>query len=396
MSSGPVPSFTGGAGPTSFTGPPSFPSFIGDQQFNRQLPSYSSAFPRGGNSCVSGFLPTYNQHFPRELDHCRIPLEDIIQATNNFVEENIIEKDYCWTVYKGELSGKKLAFILVDAGYRLNFGLAVTLSSLPDHQNIVPFIGCCDEDDKIILVLGHPTRGSLDKYVSSAHLTWLMRVQICLDIASALQYLQNHSQIEELNSKCIHLDENWQAKIQLFTPSAFIGSSIFHRQVDPLDSFGEILFELLCGRLTVTEDEDERFLISLGSNHHKNGTLTELVDPVLRVQMNRDSFTVFSEIAYACLEENQDKRPTISQVVEELQKVLRLQQGLETSELQQLSYCNFLNVISYICLDEKQVKRPTNSTVVEELQKVLKLQQGFEISELQQVSYCNFLNVNFS
>ncbi|GJV93914.1 RNA-directed DNA polymerase, eukaryota [Tanacetum coccineum] len=225
-----------------------------------------------------------------------IPLTDIIQATSNFVERNIIDRYYGCKVYKGELSRKKFAFVLIDEGYTTNFYRLAT------HPNIVPFTGCCDEDGKAILVLEHPTRGGLDKY-----------------------YLQNNPRTnemknEDLNSASIHLDENWQAKIQLITPSALIrrindppsisefrrrGSSMYYEdQLDDVDislvregrlgylyssyletgrlseiySFGVMLFELLCSRLAVTYDEDggARFLSKLACSHYEEGTLTEI------------------------------------------------------------------------------------------------------------------------
>ncbi|GJW20754.1 kinase-like domain-containing protein [Tanacetum coccineum] len=302
-----------------------------------------------------------NQQIPKDLD--RFPLKDIIQATNNFSEENIIEKNSEWIVYNGEFSGKKLAFILVESNNytMINIRRVVMFSSLPKHQNIVSFIGCCDNyDDKVIFVLEHLTRGGLDKYVSGTHLTWLMRVRICLDIASGLHYLhETHAmKIEDLNSASIHLDENWQAKIQLITPSAFICNTrprsaiigdlrvpvtSYRGQVEYVDegelgySFGVILFELLCARLAVNDEEGgTQFFSKLARSHYEKGTLTEIVDPLLRAQMNRDSIVIFSEIAYRCLNEDPSLRPTILVVIEELQKVLKLQQGFEISEHQQI------------------------------------------------------------
>lgn len=294
-----------------------------------------------------------------------IPLEDIKQATNNFAQENIIQTKYDygyhydWTVYKGELSsGKKLVFISIPEHYMDSLSLTV-LIDLTKHQNIVSFIGICDKDNpNMILVVEHPTRGGLDKYVSStAHLTWLMRLQICLDIASALHFLHNHPHTGKidmgyLDSASIHLDENWQAKIQLISPSALnydTPETLRQTQLgydDPSDRhnrmqleiyyFGVILFELLCARPAVTFDE-KGTLTKLACSHYEKGTLTEIIDPLLRAQMNRDSFTVFSELAYQCASKAPSKRPTISVVIEQLQKVVKLQQGFEISELQQVS-----------------------------------------------------------
>ncbi|GKE97154.1 kinase-like domain-containing protein, partial [Tanacetum coccineum] len=96
-------------------------------------------------------------------------------------------------------------------------------------------------------------------------------------------------------------------------------------------------FELLCARLAVTYDgnRDTQFLSKLARSHYEKGTLTEIIDPLLRVQINRDSIAIFSEVAYRCLNGDPSIRPTISVVIEQLQKSLKLQQGFEISELEQ-------------------------------------------------------------
>nr|GEX80030.1 protein kinase-like domain-containing protein [Tanacetum cinerariifolium] len=283
--------------------------------FTRPMSALFTRPPSSGDMDLS-----IDQRIPKDLD--RFPLIDIILATNNFSEENIIEKNSEWIVYKGELSRKKLAFVLVESNNytMINIRHVVMFSSLPEHQNIVSFIGCCDNyGDKVIFVLEHPTRGGLDKYVSGTHLTWLMRVRICLDIASGLHYLLNNREthamkIEDLNSASIHLDENWKAKIQLITPSALIyytrpRSMIFNLRV-PVTYYG---------------------------------------DPLLRAQMNKDSIVIFSEIAYRCLNKDPSLRPTISVVIEQLQKVLKLQQGFEISELEQLGpWVGFIQNLTHI------------------------------------------------
>ncbi|GJX98293.1 hypothetical protein Tco_0355312 [Tanacetum coccineum] len=130
--------------------------------------------------------------------------------------------------------------------------------------------------------------------------------------------------IEDLNSASIHLDENWQAKIRLITPSALIDTaaptlSAVHQLVTPT--------------VYRVEEGGTPFLSKLARNHYEKGTLTEIIDPLLRVQMNRDSIAIFSEVACRCL--NPFTRQRMSVVIEQLQKVLELQQGFEISKLEQ-------------------------------------------------------------
>ncbi|GKD43322.1 hypothetical protein Tco_1267967, partial [Tanacetum coccineum] len=80
----------------SFTQAPSFsrrqsynapPSFTEPPSFSNKDMRYPSSYNRNVAS----------QQIPEDLD--RIPLKDIIQATNNFAGENIIEKNDDWIVY---------------------------------------------------------------------------------------------------------------------------------------------------------------------------------------------------------------------------------------------------------------------------------------------------------
>ncbi|GJT75034.1 hypothetical protein Tco_1041759 [Tanacetum coccineum] len=112
--------------PPSFTEPSSFtrpPSFIGNMNTS---------------NCDQHVDPSINQQIPKDLD--TIPLQDIIQATNNFAEENIIEEASHRTVYKGELSEKKLAFVLVEENdyIKINFRDVVMFSSLLEILGSVP------------------------------------------------------------------------------------------------------------------------------------------------------------------------------------------------------------------------------------------------------------------
>ncbi|GJZ61988.1 receptor-like protein kinase HERK 1 [Tanacetum coccineum] len=273
-----------------------------------------------------------------DLEHIKIPLNDIKQATNNFAYENIIDKGAFGVVYKGELSWQLLAFKRLTNAVglqRSEFYNEVIFRSTIYHQNIISLVGFCDEDDEMILVLEHQSYGRLDMYLSSPRLTWRMRVDICIYIAWGLAYL--HSQmiiLGDLKSGSIHLDERWPPKIGL--SKSFVMNeqlSSFNNfsnlgYVDPLYmetgrvtketdiySFGVILFELLCGRQATTKDEETGWFLSrLACHHYENGTLTEIIDPVLRRQMNQESLNVISRLAYRCLNMDPFIRPTASTV----------------------------------------------------------------------------------
>ncbi|GKG57688.1 hypothetical protein Tco_0587286, partial [Tanacetum coccineum] len=53
--------------------------------------------------------------------------------------------------------------------------------------------------------------------------------------------------------------------------------------------------------------------------------LDDIIDPVLWKQIDPQSFNVFAETAYDCLNEEQSERPDIGEVVTRLEEALKLQ-----------------------------------------------------------------------
>lgn len=300
------------------------------------------------------------------FDHLRIRLKDIKRATNNFGPEYYIGRGEFGKVYKGQLlRGKDLfTFAFKRLDNRLgqgspspNFWEEIIMLSRYTHENLVSLVGFCDEKGERILVYEFLARGSLDRYLSTTKLSWSMRLQICICVARGLNYLHNpqgsqqrvlHGNIKSAN---ILLDEDWHAKIADFGLIKFgLGNNIIFTTtiegvtigyLDPLYlsmgfltiesdiySFGVVLFEVLCGRLAVTRDRDGvTYLTELIYRHYLGGTLVDIIDPNLRGQMNKDSFDIYSAIAYQCLRFNREERPTVLEIVEELEKsLLALQQ----------------------------------------------------------------------
>ncbi|KAF5793868.1 putative protein kinase RLK-Pelle-CrRLK1L-1 family [Helianthus annuus] len=296
-----------------------------------------------------------------EMKHLQISLQELSDATNAFSEQNLIAKGGFGKVYKGiSVNHGNIAIKMLDP--RLGqgdheFKTEIALLSVYKHENIVSLLGFCDEDGKKVLVYKYESNGSLDKHLNNPDLTWDQRLKICIDVAQGLRYLhddvgsQHRILHRDVKSSNILLDENWKAKITDFglsrvgpanMQSTFVLSNVcgtigyidpdyYHTgyltQKSDVYSFGVVLFEVLCGRLTrLREYMDERqFLTLLIKIHWRRKTLDTIIYSYIREQINEASLVTFSSIAYRCLM-CPNERPTMSQVVKQLENALHYQQ----------------------------------------------------------------------
>ncbi|GJT17426.1 kinase-like domain, phloem protein 2-like protein [Tanacetum coccineum] len=284
-----------------------------------------------------------------DLAHLKIPLEDVLSATNNFAEENLLGEEASEKDYKGQL---------------LWSGEISMLSSLK-HKNLVSLVGFCDENDEKVIIYKRETRASLYEHLSDPmSLTWVRRLEISVGIAHALSYIhydesRDFSVIHRnIDSPSIYLNDDWEPKLGNFIRSMKIKASERHRSfntpkvlstdgyTDPtyietkkanqrsdIYSFGIVMFELLCGRKAVIDDDDQdnKYLASVAVTHYKEKNLNEIIDWDLWKQMDSGSLNVFAEIAYDCLNEEQSKRPDIDEIVTGLEKALELRSKHENA-----------------------------------------------------------------
>ncbi|GJV70184.1 kinase-like domain, phloem protein 2-like protein [Tanacetum coccineum] len=143
------------------------------------------------------------------------------------------------------------------------------------------------------------------------------------------------------------LNDDWEPKLSFFECSMNIEAFQRHRSFhinrlayepgygDPtyietksvnhkLDmySFGIIMFELLCGRKATIHMS---YLDPLASIYYREKRLHEIIDWDLWNQMDSQSFNIFAEIAYDCLNEEPSEHPNIDEIVTRLEKALELQ-----------------------------------------------------------------------
>ncbi|GJR94831.1 retrovirus-related pol polyprotein from transposon TNT 1-94 [Tanacetum coccineum] len=299
-----------------------------------------------------------------------IPLQEITVATLEFSETSRIGFGGFGAVYKGQLSeGRQNQEAAIK---RLNktgqqgmaeFQNELRLMSRLQHQNIISFIGYCDEGDEMILVYEYASNGSLDQHLINRdkrrRLTWAQRLKICLGAAKGLDYL--HSGLGDDN-KVIHrdiksgnilLDENLEAKICDFgfsksNSAKNLQQSKFYTKVagtdyyvDPIYdesgilrtesdvySFGVVMFEMLTGMPAWYRrkigDGKRQTLINLVRRYYDYGKEL-LIDPRIIDQVDNNSFKTFIEIAHQCISFSSKERPMMETVVDKIEEALDFQ-----------------------------------------------------------------------
>ncbi|KAL8249171.1 hypothetical protein R6Q59_006039 [Mikania micrantha] len=137
-------------------------------------------------------------------------------------------------------------------------------------------------------------------------------------------------------------------------------------------SFGVVLFEVLCGRLCFMNVNDERrFLAPLARRYYNKGKLHEIINPVMKEQLNPSSLNRISEIAYQCLLNDREKRPSMGVVAMRLKEALQLQEidglAMKREEINIISHHN--PIVTSEVLSDPQ-KRPIYDQYGEEGLKV--------------------------
>ncbi|KAK1437471.1 hypothetical protein QVD17_03262 [Tagetes erecta] len=294
----------------------------------------------------------------------RISLEQIKLGVENFSDDKCIRSGGYGTLYKGKIPDNNThrevvvkRFASQEHGFLKEFEVLFKYK----HENIIGLAGYCKEMDENIIVYEHVSMGSLDMYLRDIRLSWTKRLKISIDIANGLKFLhegdlgQDVVIHRDIKSSNILLLDDWKAKICGFEHAltyptnqeieygidSFEGS---HGYSDPLFqkthtltkesdiySFGVILFEILCGRLACPEDVRDHSLSLdvLVKSHYEAERLEEIVFDGIKKHIVLKSFATFQKIAFQCLQENREERPTAGDVLVQLQQALEFQEACE-------------------------------------------------------------------
>ncbi|GJS18527.1 protein kinase, ATP binding site-containing protein [Tanacetum coccineum] len=302
----------------------------------------------------------------KKLEDSLIPLEDINMAIGVKGQETRIGEGGFGVVYKGQPSerwqNRTVAIkCLRPQSYQgeNEFRNELNIIFSFNHENIILFIGYCDESNEKIIVYEYASNGSLDSHINDKNrrrcLTWEHRLKICLGAARGLDYL--HSGLGEDN-KVIHrdvksanilLDHNLVAKIcdfglsksglvnqlqtQVYTNAAgtnFYMDPIYHesgvlRKESDVYSFGVVMFELLSGMLAYNRRKIEggkpKPLINIVRRYYDYKPEL-LIDPFIKDKIDSRSFDTYSKVAFQCISFNSKERPTMEMIVDRIEEAL--------------------------------------------------------------------------
>ncbi|KAF5199215.1 Receptor-like protein kinase [Thalictrum thalictroides] len=295
-------------------------------------------------------------------------LEEIEEATNNFDSSNLIGEGSHGQIYKAWLTDGSAAVVkclkLKQKHSSQTLGRHMEVLSKLRHQHLVSVLGHTlithqehPNAANTFLVLEYVSNGTLQSHLTDPRkreaLKWPERMAVTIGVARGLQFL--HSGVtpglfgNNLKTENILLDENLKAKISNYniplssmveSESLYNGdeatanrhNSNMHSAEDgaPQDVYqlGSILLELITGKQITSQSQLDVHRIQLEQGLADSPSqLHELVDASIRNTLAYESLRTTVQVTINCLSKDPSQRPSIEDVLWNLQYSVQVQEG---------------------------------------------------------------------
>ncbi|KAH9311371.1 hypothetical protein KI387_026406, partial [Taxus chinensis] len=295
--------------------------------------------------------------------------EEMALATQNFSTSMQIGQGGYGKVYKGILSDGTIVAVKRALEGSLQgekeFSTEIDLLSRVHHLNLVSLVGYCDDEGEQMLVYEYMSNGTLREHLSASSekpLNFVQRLRISLGAARGILYLHNEANPpifhRDIKASNILLDHRFNARVADFGLSRLApvpdleGSApghvstvvkgtpgyldpeyfLTHKLTDKSDvySFGVVLLELLTGMQPISHGKN---LVREVNMAYESGMMLSMID--LRIgSYPSECLEPFANLALSCCKNETDARPSMSEVVHKLEKILQFTPGADTTHMQ--------------------------------------------------------------
>ncbi|KAH7437087.1 hypothetical protein KP509_05G055600 [Ceratopteris richardii] len=283
--------------------------------------------------------------------------EEVSKATGNFDSSTEVGEGGYGKVFRGTLSdGVIVAIKRAQRGSlqgTKEFCNEIELLSRIHHRNLVSLIGYCDDEDEQMLVYEYIENGTLDDHLnppnSKEALDFTTRIQIALGSARGIFYLHNEANPpiyhRDIKGSNILLDSKRRAKVSDFglsklapdhdlesdrggdvltavkgtpgymDPEYFLTSKLTDKS--DVYSFGVVLLQLITGMQAITNGKNLVREVHLANDA---GMLLSIIDHRMG-PYPADCLERLVRLARSCCEDDSEARPSMAEVVRELEDI---------------------------------------------------------------------------
>ncbi|XP_062180192.1 putative leucine-rich repeat receptor-like protein kinase At2g19210 [Phragmites australis] len=297
-----------------------------------------------------------------QLENRRFTYKELEMITNNF--QRVLGRGGFGLVYDGFLEdGTQVAVKLrsetSNQGVKEFLAEAQILTRI-HHKNLVPMIGYCKDGEYMALVYEYMSEGTLQEHIAGngrngGFLSWRQRLRIALESAQGLEYLHKgcnppliHRDVKATNillnakleakiadfglTKAINRDNSTQVYTNSLVGTIGYVDPEYHATMQPtiksdVYSFGVVLLELVTGRPAILHDPEPTSIIQWVRQRLARGNIEGVVDPRMRGDHDVNGVWKAADIALKCTAQASAQRPTMTDVVAQLQECLELEEA---------------------------------------------------------------------